>query len=145
MGDDRAGELVLREDPDILGEHAEEQPRHDLAHVVAPGIGGPAPVRLHECVVELCELARRLDVDRVLLGRTVTVLADGRQEEPELVADLGEGAVKPLAALPMLGRGCLAVGGNQARRLVLRGPLAALQRIEGGFTPQSAGRALNGI
>jgi len=108
-------------------------------HVRENVIGRPVGVGLHQSIVELRELARRLDVDRVLFSRTIPVLAGGWQEEPEAVADLREGAVQPFATLPVFGRVGFAVGGDQDCGLVLRGPFAALQRIEG--DPDSQGIA----
>nr|WP_123619049.1 hypothetical protein [Phaeobacter piscinae] len=124
-------ELVVREDADILGEHAEYQPHHQLVHLMPTLITGPIRVLAHQCVIELGQLGGDLDVDRVFFGRLIAFLARGGQEEAELVPDLVKMAMQGLSADPLLGCYHLAIGGNQDRRFGGGGFLGVPQRLQG--------------
>lgn len=85
MGKDKARELVVGKDANILGEHAEGEPDHQLDHLVPPRLGRPVRVGLDQRIVMTKQLAARLDVDRVRLDRTIAFLAGGGQEEAEVL------------------------------------------------------------
>lgn len=123
VGEREPGELVLREDPNVLREHAEDQPGHQLVHVVAPVLGGPVRVLPDQVVVELGELSGHLDVDRVLLRGPVALLAGRGQEEPEPVPQLTERAVKRVPGPRVFSGDLDPVGGDQDGGFVFQGSL----------------------
>jgi hypothetical protein len=78
----RVGEQALAvEDVGVLGEEAEDQPRHEVVHVVAALGLAPFGVVLQQLDIELVEAAGRPDVEGVsLICLTVVMPASGRKK-----------------------------------------------------------------
>lgn len=89
---DGGGEQALAvEDVSILGEEAEDQPRHEVVHVGPAFRRGPVGVLFQKLDIELVELAGGADVKAVLAD-----LLDGcdpceRQERAEVVREIAVG------------------------------------------------------
>ncbi len=119
---------VAQKDVGPLREEAEDQPRHEMVHVVAAGGRAPIGVFLQELDIEPVQPARRPDVEGVLAD-----LLDGRnagegQEEAEMVREVGVAAGDGPAAADVLGFEPLAVRRQNEFRLRLGRRRAGLQR-----------------
>ena len=126
---DRAGERgVIGKDVGVLGEEAENQPRHEMVHVVSPAHSTPARVVLLQLHIQPVEPPGRPDVEGALAN-----LPDGRdpgerQEEAEVFSETGMGAHHDVAALHVLGVEVSTVGRQDELRLAA-GRLRALSQI----------------
>ena len=128
---DGFGELALAdEDVGVLGEEAEDQPRHEVVHVVAALGLAPIGVVLQEFDVEPVKAAGRPDIEGVLGDLPDGADARQRQEEAEVVGEVLEGAGDRLAAGQVFGLEVRAVGGEDELRLGLGGGGAVLERLE---------------
>ena len=128
---DGVGEQALAdEDVGVLGEEAEDQPRHEVVHVVAALGRAPIGVVLQKFDVEAVEAAGRPDVEGVLADLPDGGDAGQRQEEAEVVGEVLVGAGDGLAAGQVFGLEVRAVGGEDELRLGLGGGGAVLQRLE---------------
>ena len=132
MIDDQPGELVLRENPDILGKQAEDQPRHELVELVAPFRSAPVRIKLEEGVIEPGQLAGGADIDFVLIRCLETRHARRRQEEAEMPVQLVEGAAQGLACRRVFRDHHLAIARDQDGWLVLEGFLVGAKEIDRG-------------
>ena len=103
-------QTVSVEDVGVLGEETEDQPRHEMVHVVAALGGSPFGVVFQKLDIEPVQAACRPDVERAFAD-----LLDGgdpgqRQEEAEVVREVLIGAGDRLAARQVLGLEVRAVG-----------------------------------
>ena len=86
---DRVGEQSgSAEDVGVFGEEAEDQPRHEVVHVVAALGLAPIGVVLQKFDVEPIEAAGRPDVEGVLADLPDGRDARQRQEEAEMVGEV---------------------------------------------------------
>ena len=125
-GREQAGAV---EDVGVLGEEAEDQPRHEMVHVMAALGGSPFGVVFQKLDIEPVQAAGGPDVERAFAD-----LLDGgdpgqRQEKAEVVREIVIGAGRRLAGRQVLGLEVCAVGRKDESRLGLR--RACLQRGEG--------------
>ena len=129
---DRGGEQTRPvEDVGVLGEEAEDQPRHEMVHVVAALGGSPFGVVFQKLDIEPVQAAGGPDVEGAFAD-----LLDGRdpgerQEEAEVVREIWIGAGDRLAARQVFGLEVVAVGREDEFRLRPGGRRAGLQRREG--------------
>ena len=86
------------EDVGVLGEEAEDQPGHEVVHVRAALGRAPVGVVLQQLDVEPVQPAGGPDVERVLADLPDGGDARQRQEEAEVVREIGVGAGDGLAA-----------------------------------------------
>ena len=101
---DRVGEqAVAVEDVGVLGEEAEDQPRHEVVHVVAALGRAPFGVVLQQLDVEPVQAAGGPDVEGVFADLLDGGDAGQRQEEAEMVGEVGVGAGDRFAARQVLG------------------------------------------
>ena len=86
---DGAGEEgFLREDPGILGKEAEDQPGHELVHLMAARGGAPVGVVPQQFDIKPVQTAGRLDVKGVLADRPNGGDTRQRQEKAEMVGEV---------------------------------------------------------
>ena len=96
-------QAVAVEDVGILGEEAEDQPRHEVVHVVAALGRAPVGVVLQKLDVEPVQAAGGPDVEGAFADLLDGGDAGERQEEAEMVGEVGIGAGDGLAARQVLG------------------------------------------
>jgi hypothetical protein len=85
---DGVGELALAaEDVGVLGEEAEDQPCHEVVHVVAALGCAPFGVVLQQFDIEPVEAAGGADVEGVFADLADGADARQRQEEAEVVGE----------------------------------------------------------
>ncbi len=113
-------EVVAHEDAGVLGEEAEDQPGHETVEIAALGLRVPVGVVLEELHVEAVEASGGLDVDGVVLDLGHRRDAGERQEEAEMVAEIGQGAGQNLAGGQLLRLDLCAVGGEDEAGLLPR-------------------------
>ena len=129
---DRRGEQAgAVEDVGVLGKEAEDQPRHQMVHVMAALDGSPLGVVLQQFDIEAVETARRPDVEGAFADLPDGGDAGERQEEAEMVRELGMGAGDGLAARQVLGLERLSVGRQNELRFGPGRRRAGPQRGEG--------------
>ena len=116
------------EDVGVLGEEAEDQPRHEVVHVVAALGRAPVGVVLQQLDIEPVQAAGGPDVEGVLADLLDGGDAGQRQEEAEMVGKVLVGAGDGLAARQVLGLEIHAVGRQDELRLRFGGRGARLQR-----------------
>ena len=86
---DGAGKQVgAPEDVRVFGEEAEDEPGHEVVHLVLPARGPPVGVVLEQRDVESVQSSGRLDVDRALADLLDGRDAGERQEEPEVIGEV---------------------------------------------------------
>ena len=107
------------EDVGILGEEAEDQPRHEVIHVVAALGRAPIGVVLQKFDIEPVQAAGRPDVEGVLADLLDGRDARQRQEEAEMVGKVLVGAGDGLAARQVFGLKVRAVGRQDELRFAL--------------------------
>ena len=107
------------EDVGVLGEEAEDQPRHEMVHVVAALGRAPFGVVLQQLDIEPVQAAGRPDVEGVFADLLDGGDAGQRQEEAEMVGKVRIGAGDRLAARQVLGLERLAVRRQDELRLGL--------------------------
>jgi hypothetical protein len=107
------------EDVGVLGEEAEDEPRHEVIHVVAALGLAPFGVVLQQLDIEAVEAAGRPDVEGVFADLPDGADARQRQEEAEVVGKVLEGAGDGVAAGQVFGLEVRAVGGEDELRLGL--------------------------
>ena len=126
---DSIGEqAVAVEDAGVLGEEAEDQPRHEVIHVMAAFGRAPLGIVLQKLDIKPIQAAGRPDVEGVL-----TDLPDGRdarkrQEEAEMVGKILVSAGNGFAARQVLGLKIHTVGRKDELRFRFGGRGALLQR-----------------
>ena len=115
---DGGGEQALSvEDVGILGEEAEDQPRHEVVHVGPTLCRGPVGVLFQKLDIELVELAGGADVKAVLANLLDGCDARKRQERAEVVREVGVGAGDGFAVDQILRLQVDAVRGEDELRL----------------------------
>ena len=101
---DRVGEQAgAVEDVGVLGEEAEDQPRHEMVHVVAALGRAPFGVVLQKLDIEPVQAAGGPDVEGAFADLLDGRDAGKRQEEAEMVGEILIGAGDRLAARQVLG------------------------------------------
>ena len=120
------------EDVGVFGEEAEDEPRHEVVHLVLAACGAPLGVVLEQRDVESVQPSGRLDVDRALAD-----LLDGRdpserQEEPEVVGEVLVVAGNRLAGVEVFGLELRAVRCEDELRFRARRRTAGPERCERG-------------
>jgi hypothetical protein len=80
------------EDVGIFGEEAEDQPRHEVVHVMAARLGAPFGVVLQQFDIEPVQAAGRPDVEGAFADLLDGGDAGQRQEEAESGREIGIGA-----------------------------------------------------
>lgn len=103
-------QIVADEDVGVFGEEAEDQPRHEMVHVVAFVGATPVGIVLDQLDIEPVKAAGRADVKRAFAD-----LLDGgdtgqRQEEAEMVGEIGVAAGDGFASGDVLGLKVDAIG-----------------------------------
>ena len=121
-------QALADEDVGVLGEEAEDQPRHEVVHVVAALGRAPFGVVLQQFDVEPVEAAGGPDVEGVFADLADGADARQRQEEAEVVREVLIGAGDGLAARQVFGLEVDAVGGQDELRLGLGRRRAGLER-----------------
>ncbi len=124
-GREQAGPV---EDVGVLGEEAEDQPRHEMIHVVAALGRAPFGVVLQKLDIEPVQAAGGPDVEGAFADLLDGRDAGERQEEAEMVREVLIGAGDGLAARQVLGLEVRSVGRQNELRLRLGGRRAGLQR-----------------
>ena len=79
---------VAVEDVGVLGEEAEDQPRHEVVHVVAARGRAPVGVVLQQLDIEPVQAAGRPDVEGAFADLLDGGDAGQRQEEAEVVGEI---------------------------------------------------------
>ena len=101
-----------KEDAGILGEETEDEPRHEMVHVVATFGLTPIGIVLQEFDVDTIEPTGRPDVERVLADlRTVVMPASGKKK-PKWSGKSLNVAGDGLAAGQVFGLEVRAIGGE---------------------------------
>ena len=116
-----------RQGSGILGEEAEDQPRHEVVHVMAALGFAPLQVVLQEFDIEPIHAARRPDVERVLLDLLNRGDPGKRKEEAEVIREVAVSASYGLGASQVLGLEIDAVSREDELRLCFRCRGAAFQ------------------
>ena len=122
-------------DVGVLGKEAEDQPRHEVVHVVAALCRAPIGVVLQQLDIEPVQAAGGPDVEGAFADLLDGGDASQRQEEAEMVGKVGIGAGDRLAGGQVLGLEGLAIGREDELGLG-RGGLRA--RLECGQRPRSS-------
>ena len=128
------------EDVRVLGEEAEDQPRHEVVHVVAAFGRAPFRIVLQQLDIQLVQPAGGPDVERAFADLLDRRDAGQRQEEAEVVREVPIGAGDRLARLQILGLEILSVRGENKSSLRLGRRRAGLQCGEGLRGPRRAAR-----
>ncbi len=115
------------EDVGVLGEEAENQPRHELVHVVPTLRRAPFRVVLQQFDVQAIQAAGGPDVEGVLADLADGADARQRQEEAEVIGKVFEGAGDCLAAGQVFGLEVRAVRSKDELRLGLGRRRAGLE------------------
>ena len=118
---------VAVEDARVLSEETEDEPRHEMVHVVAALARPPLGVVLQQLDVEPVQAARGPDVEGIFGDLLDGGDAGERQEEAEMVGKVLVGAGDRLAAREILGLEIHAVGREDELCLGLGGGGARLQ------------------
>ena len=130
---DGGGETALPvEDGGVFGEEAEDQARHEVIQVFAAFLGGPLGVVLEQLDVEPVETAGGLDVEGVFADLPDRGDTGQRQEEAEVIVEIGVGAGDGAAIEEVFGLKLGAVGGEDELGLLAGGRGTLPQGGEGG-------------
>ena len=76
-------QIVTNEDVGAFGKEAEDQPRHEVVHVVAPSRCPPIRIVLEKLDVELVQASGGSDVERVVADRLVVVMPASGRKKPK--------------------------------------------------------------
>ena len=83
------GEQTLgAENTGILGEEAEDQPRHEMVHVMATLRGAPVGIVLKKLNIKPVQAAGGSDIEGVLCDLLDGRYAGERQEEAEMIGEI---------------------------------------------------------
>ena len=132
------------EDVGVFGEETEDEPRHEVVHVVATFRRAPLGIVLQEFEIKPVQTAGRLNVERVLRN-----LPDGRdtgqrQKKAEVIGKVRISAGDGLAARQLLGIKIYTVGCENVLCLRFGGCRTILQRGQRfGDLPSVADRDMN--
>ena len=136
---DGGGEQVVAdEDVGVFGEEAEDQPRHEVVHVVAFVRAAPVGVVLDQLDIEPVEAAGRADVKGAFADLLDGGDAGERQEEAEMVGEIGVAAGDGFAGGDVLGLEVDAIGGEDELRLGAGGGGAVAQALSFAATSPGA-------
>ncbi len=111
----RAGEDIR-----ILGEEAEDQPRHEVVQVMAAGGGAPLGIVFKQLDVELVQAAGGLDIKGVFAYLPHRGDPRQRQEETKMIREFRVIAGNRFAVRKVLRLELHAIGGEDELRLVLQ-------------------------
>ena len=142
---DRGGEeIVADKDIGVFREEAEDQPRHEVVHIMAARGGAPVGIILDQLDIQPVEAAGRADVKGALADLFYGADACQRQEEPEVIGEVRIGAGDGVAGGDVLRLKVSAVGGKDEFRLGLGGCGACFEGLKGlGHLPFSTGLEVN--
>ena len=116
------------EDVGVLGEEAEDQPRHEVIHVVAALGRAPRGVVLQKLDIEPVQAAGCPDIEGVFSDLPDDRDAGKRQEEAEMVGKILVGAGNGFTTRQVLGLKIHTVGRQDELRFRFGGRRALLQR-----------------
>ena len=138
---DSGGEqIVADEDVGVFGEEAEDQPRHEVVHVVAALRPAPFGVVLQELDIEPVEPSCRLDVEGAFADLFDSRDARKRQEKAEVIGEVGIVADDDFSGGQVFRLKLGAIGSQDELRLGARGCPACPQGSEGlGHRARGAG------
>lgn len=127
----RAGEQPLaEEDVGVLGEEAENQPGHEMVHVVLTLSRRPVRIVLQKLDIEPVQTARRLHIERAFLDLLDRGDPRQRQEETEVVRKIGIATRDGAAAGQVFSLEGLTIRREDELRLRRRRSRAGPQRVE---------------
>jgi hypothetical protein len=112
--------IIANKDVGALGEEAENQPRYEVIHVVAPRRRSPIGIAFEKLDIELVQARGGPDVERVLANLLDGGDAGERQEKTKVVGKIGIVAGNRFAGIQVLCLQRYAVGRQDELGLVCR-------------------------
>ncbi len=120
----------LAEDVGVFGKKAEDQPRHEVIHVMAALGFAPVGVVLQKLDIEPIEAAGRTDIEGIFDDFPDGADAGQGQEKAEMIGEILVGAGNSFAARQILGLEIGTVGGEDEFGFRLGGRRTVFKRLE---------------